>query len=682
MMKRLLSMLIALAMIVTLFSVPVLGEGDVTVFTVSSATALPGEDVAVTVSVSGNEVVSGLTLQIDYDPSLTVVTETVEGEESIVYEDGDFLTAARAGNAFVLLQDKVDEAGDSQHMLGFGLLILESADVVANGDIFTVHFHVPENAAPGTELPINITVSDFSYLPLGAAPEDAVSYDHTEVNGCIEVKSTAKHTVTFDSNGGSLVPSQQVYNGRPVAAPEDPVRDGFTFCGWTLDGSLYDFDTPVTGDITLVAFWVEDGQVMYLDYDVNTEEYVPSVQTNVQPAAVTMGDGWYITGSLKEQFDSVVSIEGVVNLILRDGTEFTATKGVVIADGCELNIYCQSTGSSMGSFHASTTTRNKAGIAVTDASITINGGVINAEGGRNAAGIGGANNDPCGTVTINGGSVTAKGGTGAAGIGSGKDCDDNESSVITINGGSVSVTGVADAAAIGGGINSHGGSIVINGGVVNAVADSNGYGIGGGYDEENDDSMDAVITLGWTNDKADSIFATSYTNAPTFVKPFMLQGQDVRATADNIDGETIVPASRPEVSGQYIEIRNKVASDSTKDLRFVFKVDFNDSFVRFNAGSGSADYGPKLNGYEITNMLMTIGFAAGTKSITVTNNKIWEMNADAGVPNYLFTMVITNIPENMENRVIELTPTIELGIDGAADNVVGAVFAGSLGNAE
>lgn len=679
-MKRILSMLIALAMTVTLLAVPVMGEEDVTVFTVSSANALPGEDVAVTVSVSGHEFVSAITLQINYDPSLTVITDVNdEGEESIVYEDGDFLTAARAGNAFVLIEDKV-ENGVSQHLLCFGLMILEAGDVVADGEIFTIHFHVPENAAPGSELGLDLTVTDFAYLPLEGGTN--VSYDHNDVDGTISVKSTAKHTVTFDSNGGSSVPSQEVYNGMTAAVPADPVKDGSTFCGWMLDGSLYNFSTPVTGNITLVAFWIEDGEVMYLDYDENTDQYVPMVQTNVQPAAVTMSNGWYITGSTKEQFDAVVSIEGVVNLILRDGTEFNATKGVEIQSGCELNIYCQSTGSSMGSFNASTSTRNKAGIAVTDASITINGGVITANGGRNGAGIGGANNDPCGNVTINGGSVTAQGGTGAAGIGSGKDCDDNDSSVITINGGSVSVTGVADAAAIGGGLNSHGGTIVINGGVVNAAADSNGYGIGGGYDEDNDTSMDAVITLGWTNDKTDSIFATSYTNEPTFTKPFMLQGQDVRATAANIDGATIVPASRPEVTGQYIEIRNKVTSDSTKDLRFVFKVDFNDSFVRYNAGSGSASYGPKLNGYEITNMFMTMGFAAGTKSITVTNNKIWEMNADAGVPNYLFTMVITNIPENMENRVIELTPTIELTIDGTTENVVGAVFAGSIGNAE
>ncbi|MBR0354124.1 MAG: hypothetical protein IJK35_02005, partial [Oscillospiraceae bacterium] len=50
--------------------------------------------------------------------------------------------------------------------------------------------------------------------------------------------------------------------------------------------------------------------------------------------------------------------------------------------------------------------------------ITIEGGTINAQGGRYAAGIGGGNGS-CGNISITGGLVTANGGYQAAGIGSG-----------------------------------------------------------------------------------------------------------------------------------------------------------------------------------------------------------------------------------------------------------------------
>ncbi|MBR4686335.1 MAG: InlB B-repeat-containing protein [Candidatus Methanomethylophilaceae archaeon] len=75
---------------------------------------------------------------------------------------------------------------------------------------------------------------------------------------------TKIHTVTFDSVGGSSVPSQAVPNGEKATAPSNPTRvytaqNSYTFDGWyQLTGNgraLYDFNTAVTSDITLVAEW-------------------------------------------------------------------------------------------------------------------------------------------------------------------------------------------------------------------------------------------------------------------------------------------------------------------------------------------------------------------------------------------------------------------------------------------
>ena len=66
------------------------------------------------------------------------------------------------------------------------------------------------------------------------------------------------HTVTFDSNGGSSVPTQTVEEGSMASAPVDPVRSGYTFKGWYLDGALFSFSSPVTADITLTASWTEN----------------------------------------------------------------------------------------------------------------------------------------------------------------------------------------------------------------------------------------------------------------------------------------------------------------------------------------------------------------------------------------------------------------------------------------
>lgn len=62
------------------------------------------------------------------------------------------------------------------------------------------------------------------------------------------------HTVTFDDGTGNTV-TVNVQEGETVQEPSAPSRDGYEFTGWLLDGTPYDFTTPVTGDITLTAGW-------------------------------------------------------------------------------------------------------------------------------------------------------------------------------------------------------------------------------------------------------------------------------------------------------------------------------------------------------------------------------------------------------------------------------------------
>ena len=73
----------------------------------------------------------------------------------------------------------------------------------------------------------------------------------------VKVKAVQKFTVTFDSDGGSAVAAVTVKSGEKATKPADPAKDGYTFKGWLLGDAEYNFDTPVTGDITLKAKWEE-----------------------------------------------------------------------------------------------------------------------------------------------------------------------------------------------------------------------------------------------------------------------------------------------------------------------------------------------------------------------------------------------------------------------------------------
>jgi uncharacterized repeat protein (TIGR02543 family) len=81
--------------------------------------------------------------------------------------------------------------------------------------------------------------------------------------------------VTFNSNGGSPVPSETVPIGRYAAEPNDPVREGFSFLRWCGDQALTDefiFDTtPINYPTTIYAAWQINVETVTFDSDGGSE---------------------------------------------------------------------------------------------------------------------------------------------------------------------------------------------------------------------------------------------------------------------------------------------------------------------------------------------------------------------------------------------------------------------------
>ena len=91
-------------------------------------------------------------------------------------------------------------------------------------------------------------------------------------------------TVTFDSDGGSVVESAVVKDGAKVTKPKDPTKAGYTFKGWFTGDKEYDFETLVTADITLKAKWEVVTYTVKFDSDGGSE---------IKP--VTVKDGAKVT---------------------------------------------------------------------------------------------------------------------------------------------------------------------------------------------------------------------------------------------------------------------------------------------------------------------------------------------------------------------------------------------------
>ena len=142
-------------------------------------------------------------------------------------------------------------------------------------------------------------------------------------------KNVNKYTVSFNSNGGSSVASQTVEEGNKATKPSDPTRSGYTFAGWTLNGSAYNFSSAVTGNITLVAKWNQKSYTIKISaVDDYSPARVLSVYENgskITVKEIRYSDGTYLcSGSNPNVNKNVIAGETSFIVVLSDGTQVTA----------------------------------------------------------------------------------------------------------------------------------------------------------------------------------------------------------------------------------------------------------------------------------------------------------------------------------------------------------------------
>lgn len=132
--------------------------------------------------------------------------------------------------------------------------ITSNASLLANGGIVkgTVTF--------GSYSAINTTSTDsytkfYNEVTNNGTISGGVYYGGISGSGTV---SGTYHTVSFDTNGGSSVPTQWFVNTdkAPALQPADPTRENSIFMGWYNGDAKYDFTQSVTSDMRLTAKWV------------------------------------------------------------------------------------------------------------------------------------------------------------------------------------------------------------------------------------------------------------------------------------------------------------------------------------------------------------------------------------------------------------------------------------------
>lgn len=174
--------------------------------------------------------------------------------------------------------------------------------------------------------PSNPTKSGYTFVNWQL---DGKNYDfNTKVTKNITLVATWRkienYIVTFNSNGGSSVASKTVTEGSTVSKPSDPIKNGYTFDGWLLNGKVYNFSNGITSNITLVAKW---NAKTYVIEATKVDAYSPTAKLTIKENGKVISNAKVCSNGVA--LNSMTIAESLLPklncVILSDGTQMPAT---------------------------------------------------------------------------------------------------------------------------------------------------------------------------------------------------------------------------------------------------------------------------------------------------------------------------------------------------------------------
>lgn len=156
-----------------------------------------------------------------------------------------------------------------------------------------------------------------------------------------EIKNTC--IVQFETLGGSKIEAQVIEKGIKVIKPENPVKLGFSFIEWQLNGRTFDFETSITENIIIIAKWEvnKDISICKVSFDSDGGAEVTSIEV-AQGTSITAPiapnkegftfKGWF-QGDEKFDFSNPISEDIILKAKWKEGETKITDKTVDISEG-------------------------------------------------------------------------------------------------------------------------------------------------------------------------------------------------------------------------------------------------------------------------------------------------------------------------------------------------------------
>ncbi len=162
-------------------------------------------------------------------------------------------------------------------------------------------------------LPTNVTKTGYTFVGWFDGSNNKVEEitQYSTTNYALTARWQANaFTATFNSDGGSAVADQTIYYDGKVTEPSVS-KVGYLFLGWFEAGATesYDFDTIVTGNVSLTARWeINDFVVTFSDGIASqTITFGGKVTKPADPTKAGFTFGGWLYGATVYDFDSIVS---------------------------------------------------------------------------------------------------------------------------------------------------------------------------------------------------------------------------------------------------------------------------------------------------------------------------------------------------------------------------------------
>jgi len=211
----------------------------------------------------------GSTIDLD----VTYPGNTLEGvtwsssNELLATVDVDgIVTAVADGSVTITATSTEDGSVDDTHSVTVNPIVQYTVSYEENGGS-TVTNETVDSGTTATE-PTDPTLADYTF-DAWYTDNNTFANEFLFTTEIIDNISLYAHwlenfTVTYNTDGGTAVSSEEVADGFTATEPNDPTKADNTFGGWYTDagcteGNEFTFDTAIVVDITLYAKWVAAG---------------------------------------------------------------------------------------------------------------------------------------------------------------------------------------------------------------------------------------------------------------------------------------------------------------------------------------------------------------------------------------------------------------------------------------